>query len=257
MELANSLKAEFEVIGSKNSIPYQHSEDIQVLPFDFNSLGWEKDLKKLLDADTVLLNIPPSGANTKEEFVLKSKSIIDLALESEVEHFLFISSTGVFANRQGTVDEKTAPTPERGNGKYLAELESHIADANFLNKHIIRPGGLVGGERHPIFFLAGRNNLSGRDHPVNLVHRKDLVNLTQAIINQRPEQTFFHAVAPDHPAKGTYYKKAAEYFHLQQPIFSDDSSSGKKVLSKLSAESLNFNYQYADLLEMLSSIRRA
>jgi len=256
MELAKALEGDFEVVGSKRSVPDEKFKNIEVLPLDINSIGWEKDVKRILEADAVLLNIPPSGAKSKDEFVSKSKKIIDLALELGVDHFVFISSTGVFSNDQVSVDENTSPKPGGGNGQYLVHIESHLANSAIPNKHIIRPGGLVGGNRHPVFYLAGRTDVSGRLHPVNLVHRKDLVNLTKAVFLQRPGQTFLHAVAPDHPSKKMYYEKAAGYFHLSPPNFSADSSEGKKVLSELSAEILNFHYEYLSPSHMLSTIRR-
>jgi len=257
MELAHSLKDEYDVIGSKRSVPANQYENLQILPLDINASDWEFRIGELLKADVVLLNIPPSATNTKDEFVAKSNKIIDLALQSGVEHFILISSSGVFSNNLELVDENTNPDPETDNGRCLAQIEYYLTEKPFQHKHIIRPGGLVGGKRHPIFYLAGRKNVAGRFHPVNLVHRKDLVELTKALIKTKPPQLILHAVSPEHPGKEDYYKKAAEYFQLAAPEFDDDSSKGKKVLSKLSADSLDFTYHFQRPIDMLSTIERS
>jgi nucleoside-diphosphate-sugar epimerase len=256
MELANSLKSEYEVIGSKRIVPVEQPDNLHILPLDINAGDWELQIRDLLKANVVLLNIPPSGTTSKDEFVFKSKRIIDLALQSSVEHFIFISSTGVFSNNREIVDENSLPDPETKNGNCLLDIESYLSEQPFQHKHIIRPGGLVGGKRHPIFYLAGRKNVSGRFHPVNLVHRKDLIELTKAVVKTKPPQLILHAVSPEHPGKEDYYKKAAEYFQLALPEFSDDSSKGKKVLSELTAKSLDFTYHFQSPMDMLSSIQR-
>lgn len=254
MELAHSLMDEYEVIGSKRTVPVKQPDNLHILPLDINIGDWELQIRELLKADVVLLNIPPSATTSKEEFVSKSKRIIDLALQSGVEQFIFISSTGVFSNNREIVDEGSTPDPETTNGHCLAEIEFYLSEQSFQHKHIIRPGGLVGGKRHPIIYLAGRQNVSGRFHPVNLVHRSDLVKLTNLVIETRLRQLLLHAVSPEHPGKEDYYKKAAEYFQLALPEFGDDSSKGKKVLSELTAENLDFTYSYRNPLDMLSSI---
>lgn len=256
MELALSLKDEYKVIGSKRIVPSEEIQNLEILPFDINDGEWENCLEPLLKVDSILLNIPPSGAKTQDEFVFKSKRIIDRAYESGVKHFLFISSTGVFSNNQHIVDENTTPIPETANGRCLVQIESHLVEKPFPIKHIIRPGGLIGGKRHPIFFLAGKTNVSGRFHPVNLVHRKDLVDLTKKVIELSPSQTYIHAVSPEYPTKEGYYIKAADHFQLTRPKFNEDFSKGKKVLSKLSAECTGFEYYFKSPIEMLSSIER-
>jgi len=257
MELARSLKGEYEIIGSKRLVPDKHDEDLQIFPLDINDSDWETQIQNLLQADVIVLNIPPSGTHSKDKFVAKSKRVIEMAFESGVEHFIFISSTGVFSNNRDVVDEKSIPDPETDNGRCLVEIESYLSERSFTYKHIIRPGGLVGGKRHPIIYLAGRKNVSGRFHPVNLVHREDLVDLTQAVIQTKPQQFILHAVSPEHPEKEAYYTKAARYFQLAAPEFDEDDSTGKKVLSQLSSNCLDFYYHFQSPMEMLSSIDRS
>jgi len=257
MELAQTVKKEFRVVGSKRSVPEQKIENLEIIPLDINKDHLTDQLENLLEADIVLLNIPPSSGTSKEDFIAKSKTIIDQAKKKGVEHFIFISSTGVFSNDQHDIDENTPPEPETPNGLALAELEAHIAASNFSHKHIIRPGGLVGGSRHPAFYIAGRSDVSGRNHPVNLVHRIDLIGITRLAILQKPGQLILHAVAPKHISKESYYVDAAKFFNLEPPVFSKDSSRGKKIHSAITSEILNFKYNYPSPIDMLSSIRRS
>ena len=98
-------------------------------------------------------------------------------------------------------------------------------------------------------------NIGGCNHPVNLVHRDDLIGITQELIRNRPEQNVFHAVSPDHPLKRSYYQEAAQYFDLIKPEFADDSSEGKLVLDTRSHHDLNYNYTFTSPSEMLATIQ--
>lgn len=257
MELAKELQNDFIILGSKRNVLQKNPGNFDVIAFNLYDENQDKVLNNLLESDIVLFNIPPGSGESKTLFLKQSKALIAKASEANVSQFILISSTGVFANDQNSVNEDTYPLPASENGRVLAELESHLINISFPYKHIIRPGGLIGGKRHPIFYLAGKDQVSGKNHPVNLVHRHDLVGITKTVLNLKPKESFIHAVCPEHPAKSEYYQKSAEYFNLVPPSFGGDQSQGKTVISARSSEILGYSYKFKSPYDMLSSINRS
>lgn len=204
--------------------------------------------KALLNVDTLVLNIPPGMRSGGEpEYYLKQmKSVLERLNGSPVGHLIFVSSTGVFGDHQIAVDEDARPEPSGKSGEVLLEAEVLFSGQFQGRTTILRPAGLIGGERHPVRYMAGRGDVKGRLHPVNLVHRDDLIGLTEAILRREAAgNEVFHAIAQGHPSKEEYYTKAALAKGLTPPTFDhSDLSLGKTVLGEKSKNILRVSFQY-------------
>lgn len=244
--LAEKLKAKHTVCGTKSSREGIEDRNSDAVPAYYLDLNQRLDCAKLapiFDVDCVLVNIPPSAAKTVGYIDMMKKLLGGIA-RYRANHLIFISSTGVFGDHQHIVDEDTIPEPTRGNGEVLFRAEKYLA-AHFAGRlTIIRPGGLVGGDRHPVKFLAGRKNVSQKDAPVNLVHRDDLIALTQFIIEHETELSCFHAVAAEHPSKKEYYTAVAAKIGWDEPQFDEsDTKKGKLILGdKTQSKTIEFAY---------------
>ncbi|NEN23767.1 hypothetical protein G3O08_09665 [Cryomorpha ignava] len=244
--LAEKLSASYKVVGTKSSRDGVSSWDVDSVSAHYLNLNEELDyaqLKPVFDVDVLILNIPPSAAKTTA-YSYQMMKILEGIKKFDLKHLIFISSTGVFGEHQINADEDTIPEPTRGNGEVLKRAENYLAE-NFAGRlSIIRPGGLVGGERHPAKYLAGRENVSGKNHPVNLVHRKDFIALTQFLIENKTNRSCFHAIASKHPLKKEFYIAAAEKMGLKKPEFDEgDMSGGKLILGdKTQAETIDFEF---------------
>lgn len=244
--LAEKLSTTHTVSGTKSTrkgVEEWDVEGVSAYYLDLNDRLDYSKLKSIFNVDCVVVNIPPSAAKTVG-YSDQVKKILDGIKKYKVKHIIFISSTGVFGDHQHKVDEDTIPEPTRGNGEVLFRAENYLATHFAGRLSIIRPGGLVGGERHPAKYLSGRKNVSGQNHPVNLVHRQDLIALTQFLIEHDSERSCFHAVASGHPSKKEFYTAAAEKLGLKIPSFDDtDTSEGKLILGeKTQAETVEFEF---------------
>lgn len=244
--LAERLSATHTVLGTKSTSEGVSRWNVDSVRAHYLNLNEKVDLnllKPVFDVDCVVVNIPPSAAKSiaySEQMTIIFEGIKKYA----VNHLIFISSTGVFGDHQLEADEDTKPDPTRGNGEVLLRAENFFAE-NFAGRlSIIRPGGLVGGDRHPVKYLAGRVKVSGKDHPVNLVHRKDLIALTQFLIENKTGRSCFHAVASEHPSKKDLYTRAAEKMGMVKPQFDEsDSGKGKLILgTKTQDETIDFEF---------------
>jgi NAD dependent epimerase/dehydratase family enzyme len=113
---------------------------------------------------------------------------------------------------------------------------------------VIRFGGLIGEDRHPVKFLAGRENLENPEAPINLIHQTDCVGIIETIIEQDCFNEIFNAVAPFHPTRKEYYSQKAQELNLQLPKFEDAKPSvGKIISSEKVALILNYEFQKRQL----------
>jgi nucleoside-diphosphate-sugar epimerase len=177
--------------------------------------------------DVLFLNTPPLLTLAPESFARKIS-------QTPAARVIFISSTSVFGNTHGAVDETTSPSPDTPTGRWL--LESELALSRVLGSRllIIRPGGLIGGERHPARSLSGRRGIGGGRDRVNLIHREDLLSL---ILAAPSERTLLHAVSSHHPTRAEYYTQWCQKLGNALPEFIDQETS-KRVVSSLYAEAL-------------------
>jgi hypothetical protein len=180
--------------------------------FDFFAPG------PLPPADMMILNTPPL-------LKLSPKNYVSIVQNLKTKHLVFISSTSVFGTNQGLVTEETTPHPDTDSGKWLLEVENELKS---FSVSIIRPGGLIGGSRHPIYFLAGKT-LDFSSSPVNLIHREDLINIIISTLEKKPP--LLHAISPYHPSREDYYLSWAKKLGLSLPLPSPKEPKSKEVHS--------------------------
>jgi hypothetical protein len=174
--------------------------------------------KPLPSADIVILNTPPL-------LRLSPKDYVSIVKNFKTKHLVFISSTSVFGTNQGLVTEETTPQPDTESGQWLVEVENELRS---FSVSIIRPGGLIGGSRHPIYFLAGKT-LEFSSSPVNLIHREDLMNIISLSLEKKT--CLLHAISPYHPSREEYYLSWAKKLGLSLPLPIVKEPKSKEVRS--------------------------
>lgn len=203
----------------------------------------------LKNSAILILDIPPKlRGNQPENFVEKIKNILSFVENSSVQKVLFISSTSVYADDNSKINEETKPQPETESGKQLLEAENLlIANSNFQTT-IIRFGGLIGDDRNPIHFLAGRKNIQNPDAPINIIHLKDCIGVIESVIEKNIWNETFNAVCPFHPTRKDYYTQKAIALNLPIPEFDFSNKSIGKIISSTKTETvLNYTFQKTNL----------
>lgn len=202
----------------------------------------------LAESEILIIDIPPKlrGENPDSEkkvFVEKIKNLIPFIEKSTVKKVLFVSSTSVYGDDNDFITEETIPNPETESGKQLVLAENLLQKNQNFETTILRFGGLIGEDRHPVKFLAGKENLENPDAPINLIHLKDCISIIEEIINQDKWNEVFNAAAPFHPSREEYYTQKTIEMNLPQPKFSSKKSNIKKVISSEKIEAI-LNYQF-------------
>lgn len=202
-------------------------------------------------ADICILNIPPSRKTIDPvSFVHAIKRLTDQLLRKGCRQILFISTTSVYGNSQGKVDEQSAPEPNTASGLAHMQIEQYLLSTGKAS--ILRLAGLIGPNRHPVKFLAGRTLDNGHQR-VNLVHIEDVLQSINAIIEGDHRGQIFHLSATEHPTRQDFYCHAAKQAELSPPFFTTDevnSGSGKEIDASATLRQLGISLKYPDPMKM-------
>jgi nucleoside-diphosphate-sugar epimerase len=202
-------------------------------------------------ADICILNIPPNRRTIEPVyFVHAIKRLTDQLLSKGCRQILFISTTSVYGNNQGRVNEQRTPEPNTASGIAHMEIERHLLSTG--NASILRLAGLIGPNRHPVKFLAGRTLDKGHQR-VNLVHLEDVLQAINAIIEGNHRGQIFHLSATAHPTRQDFYCHAAKQAGLPLPVFTTDEDSsgpGKEIDASATLRQLGISLKYPDPMQM-------
>jgi hypothetical protein len=133
----------------------------------------------------------------------KIKKFASVHRKSTVEND-FISSTSVYGDENDQVTEETTLNPDSEGGRQLEIVETLYKIIPFQNDGFTF-GGLIGEDRNPARFLAGKENLDNPNAPINLIHQKTVLELSLKLLSKQAWETTFNAATPYHPSRETYY----------------------------------------------------
>lgn len=249
------LKEGYTVKGSTTTIDKKEIVEhagISHYPIALEAENFSAPMDAFLEnSQTLIIAIPPKlrGKNKdysdaqNNSFVQKIKNILPFIENSLVENVLFISSTAVYGEGNSVIDENTTPVPVTESGKQLLEIEQLLLGNTNFKTSILRFGGLIGPDRNPARFLAGKENVPNPDAPINLIHLEDCIGIIQKIIATDCWNTTLNAVTPYHPSRKEYYTKKTLEAHLIPPSFNHDTPSvGKTIESELLQKKLNYTF---------------
>ena len=276
LPLAKSLlEKDFSIKGSTTSlekISVLKNSGIQAFQIEIGETEIKGEINSFLEnSEILIIDIPPklrtdSSTPLGKTFVQKIQNLIPFLEQSTVEKVIFISSTAVYADSPSPeasgalgVTESIKPQPNTESGKQLLEAEQLLQNNKNFQTTVLRFGGLIGENRHPIHFLAGRKNIENPEAPINLIHQTDCIGIIEEILrytqtrelssNWRSNDNLvwgetFNAVAPFHPTRKEYYTQKARSLNLPLPEFEEGKISiGKTILSDKVATVLNYKFQ--------------
>ena len=203
------------------------------------------NISEFLEGSQVLIiNIPPKlRGTTTENFVAKIKNLIPFIEKSGIEKVVFVSSTSVYSDENELVTEETIANPDTESGIQLEACEQLLQNNSRFETTVVRFGGLIGEDRNPIRFLAGRTNIENPNAPINLIHQEDCIGIIIKIIDTNCWGETFNAVAPFHPSREAYYTQKAKEYDSELPIFATSKPSiGKTILSDKLEKVLNYQF---------------
>ena len=239
LPLAKTLiKKGYRVRGSTTSeekLATFSSEGIQPYVIKVSSEGISGDIKAFLaEVDVLIIDFPPGLRKDPEKnFSGAIKNLSEVIEESGVKKVIFVSSTSVYADAEDfpVYTEQTLPNAESPGGQELFSTEKILTKNTFFDTTVLRCGGLIGPDRHPVKYLAGRKNLTNPMGPVNLIHQADCIGIIAILLKNGIFGTLYNAVFPEHPSREEYYTSKARELGLELPEFDHSKPSEGKVIS--------------------------
>lgn len=225
------------------------------------------DLSDCHEIDTLLFAVGfdrTAGKAIREVYVDGLRRTLD-QLPMPPRRFIYISSTGVFAQNEGQwVDEHSTCEPVREGGKACLDAEQLLRQHTIGRRAIIlRLAGIYGPDRLPKLkdVIAGKPITVPPNGYLNLIHVDDAVQIVLAAEEQlSPPELLL--VSDGHPVlRGDFYRELARVTNSPPPRFEDPSavtptagraSTDKRIDSTLLRERLRFRYRYPSYVEGLA-----
>lgn len=253
------IRANHQVKGSTTSpekLELLKSEGIQPQLMKVTEMGIRPDEEvEFWNCDLLILNFPPGRrkGDVLKRHPLEVAAVIRKILEFQIPWVIFASSTSVYSNRNGVVSEEDAhiKNTSSDSGKALLKCEEMLMTDPAFDTTILRFGGLYGGSRHPVQYLAGRDNLGKGEKPINLIHQKDAVGVVAELIRQRVKGEIINAVSDKHPTRREFYTSAASHYGMNEPRFQDEENpiENKIVSNRKLKELLSYTFHYPDPMQ--------
>jgi nucleoside-diphosphate-sugar epimerase len=200
--------------------------------------AFSEDVFPFFNTDVLVISLPQRArAGKAEHYKGQIQKVMAAACDGHVGNILLISTTSVYPNHNRVVLEQDADVQNP-----ITQAERIVQESG-VPTTVIRFAGLFGPGRDPGRFLARRDVVAGENHPVNLIHMDDCIEILKHIIHHNRWDLVLNACADEHPTKMEFYTKAALALGVQPPIFSDDGQAGYKIVSsERLKEILDYNF---------------
>lgn len=263
--LARNLLAEgFTVKGSTTrSEKLSVMRDVGILPYRIrlDPALEPQEVEDFFDTDLLIIDIPPKTRDKGAGFHPQQMEAVAAQIKKAgITHCIYISSTSVYPNLEREVSEEDAVSAENakevkaghseGSAAAIVQAEEILRNIPELKLTILRCGGLMGYDRIPGSYFAGKEGLTTGSIPVNYVHRDDVIGIILEIIRKNYWNQTLNAVAPEHPTRREVYESNAAEFDFAAPSFTEAAAREFKIVS--SAKLLNelrYEFRYPNPLE--------
>jgi nucleoside-diphosphate-sugar epimerase len=180
-------------------------------------------------ADAAVHCASTRGGDAESYRRLYLEGLLNLLAGAQPRRTLFVSSTSVYAQTDGSIVSETSPAcPDRETGRILREAEG-VALAS--GGYVARLAGLYGPGRSVLVrtFLAGEARLEGEGRRwINQIHRDDAARAITHLFTRRAEPGIYN-VSDDTPATQAEVQKwLADFFHRPLPPPGEPDLSRKR-----------------------------
>lgn len=229
-------KKGWNVQGTHRSNVHQHTFERQLI-FEGNKLNHQLDLHNAW----WVCAIPPGTRQPESHYLETLKLAIQLANSMSAKGFLLCSSTAVYDQDNAIYTEQSAVKVTTVRQKPLIAAEQQVLNSG---GKVLRLGGLIGPEREPGRFVAGKELRSSSLQTVNMVQQQDVINAIVTVLkNWQLAAPIYNVVNPSHPTKADYYQQKCTQNGTQPPSFSSHEKA-ERIINGSAIEELGFNYQY-------------
>lgn len=227
------------------------------------NLNNEQELYQLFQQkwDNVVITLTPEkDAEDKyhQGYVVPCRHLQQvLSQQVHQPHIIYISSTGVYAQRGGEwIDENSATEPTSDSGKALLQAES-IIDALPGQTSILRCSGIYGDGRDFLLRQLSQGNVQLRDHWTNRIHQDDVAGFIVHLLTRVSQPKPIYLVNDDEPVKQyEVYQWLAQQTGMEAAgnIDKNIGSRGSKRCLNKGLKDSGYPLQYSSFREGYASI---
>ncbi|MEJ7646240.1 MAG: NAD(P)H-binding protein [Chryseolinea sp.] len=258
LHFAKTLISEGHEVKGSTTTPEKiedlRSNGIQPYLINFLSASHSPFDTSFFRCDLLVIAIPPKVRySTGDDYMFAIKELVRQVKSNQIPKVLLISSTSVLGDLNSEVDELTVPTPTSRSGEVMLESELHFRSEKAFSTTIVRFGGLVGPDRDPGRFFAGKKKIPNGRAPVNLIHLQDCSSICNAIIAKNAFGYTIHACSSDHPRKMDFYRLCTRKSRLPEPEFIDELKEWKIVNSVHIQTLLDYDFKVKNWSEWINA----
>lgn len=234
---------------SKEKLSLLNSRKISPFLLEISKDGIVGERNFFDDLDLIIIAIPPGlRSNPKKRFDLMMVQLKQTCIDFNIKEIIFISSISVYGNQSGLLTEESPLLAESTSGKQLIGCENLLINTPELSATILRMGGLIGLERHPVFQLSNKTFVDNPDGSINLIHLTDCIHIINTLISRKIVNNVYNCVTPYHPSRNKYYTQMADRFGCKRPVFKGTSSIDKQISSNKFIKDFNYRFKVQNLL---------
>lgn len=223
-----------------------------IVPFliQLNNLD-DNIVSRFLENEILIINVPPGRKNPDPNAYVNSLHNLNNRIStSTIKKVIFVSSTSVYQENNSVATEESEINEDE-NAQRLFRAEEIFRNNPNVKTTLIRMSGLIGPNRHPGRFFAGKENIPNGLSPVNLIHLDDCIGIIKSIINQNYWGQTINASALSHPTKQEFYTKATKIYNGLSASFKEENQQFKIISSDKLLCDLDYEFKHPDLMKWL------
>lgn len=237
---STTSKDKIELIKSKKTDPY-------LIEVKENEIIGNHEF--FTSIDVLIIAIPPRlKSNPERRHDLVVDRCIEVCIANNIKEVIFISSTSVYGNQSGSLNEESKLAPSTNSGKQLAICEQKLLETDEFSTTILRMGGLIGDKRHPIIQLSKKKYVDNPKGSINLIHLTDCISIIHQLLNKQITKNVYNCVTPFHPSREKYYSDMALLIGCNQPSFKDLNPIDRVISSAKIIQDLKYTFIVKNLL---------
>lgn len=221
---STTTPGKLEVLRASGIEPYLIQVEAEEITGDLTSF--------LSGVEVLIIDFPPGIRSRSPEDYLKSiEQLVKMIRSFSLTKVVFVSSISVYEDTEEfpVYKEEDMPNATSSRGKALIAAEELLRSEKGFSTTILRLGGLIGKDRHPVNQLSGRKDIANPEAPVNLISLTDCIGILEALLEKGSWGEVYNAVFPEHPSKESYYSRKARERSLPLPEFGNEPSKGKII----------------------------
>jgi nucleoside-diphosphate-sugar epimerase len=206
------------------------------------------------DFDQLFFIVTPDGRNESDYRAIYEIGLHHLLTKLPGCPWIFVSSTGVYAQSQGEwVDEDSPAEPEAVTNRLIRQAEQRLIESNPDNI-IVRFSGIYGPGRESLLRMAAQSPAIQQEpaYFTNRIHQLDCVGVLDFLLEQRLKGSKLepcYLASDDDPAPlWDITSWLAERMHCAQPVAKavDKNASMNKRCSNRRLKDLGYQFRYPD-----------